>query len=1138
MVYISNSDLESRLKASRKRREQQFAAYTKGATDVAGWQTGTTNQEALDEENRLKNRSTLQKVTDKAKEIGGAISESYRSLGHTLGSLASEVPGTDLYKNKKAHESAQQDLLHQLTEINHQRFDRGPITPEQDAKLKKQFDAIKKNFDDSSNAYDWEAQNVKNLSAKKTAADVANITTDILSAGSYGAATRGAQAGRLFRAGEVGERVAQPVLKTVLRRAATGAITNVAGQVPQELLDNEKGVNLKRIGQQAGLGAVLGGLSGGLDVRANNRAANALAEADRASMSAVDESAGKAASALDAEDAFRKATYTSNQPLMLDAGQGRIDRRIGEIDKELEGYRQGTTDPNAYSSDPQNLDTLAGEPAGDTRLTKSGEPFKNTKSGVFAQTTNRTITSAEDTAKRTRELMRERDALVKERDGLSSITKYDGAEAPKLDVRDPQFKDAVDNELQAVDNAAPTPTFKDKPTGKVNALIDYFRTPTKVLKKIGLSDTADVVEHSFETYRKSLRTDMKQIQSWSQRVKSPGASERIFKYLDGQKIGLTGEELKVATEMKGFLKGWADKLGLPEDSRVSDYITHIFEGDLKGKTNDVTLSSILDKNGTTRSYNPFTQKRLGKAGYKEDVFAALDAYVKKSNRQLHMSPALKITADAAQNVDDRTARYLLKLNQSIAMKPDKMEQILNDVAASVTGDRFGDRLATRAMRAWRNTVYRATLGLNFGSAVRNLTQGTNTFAELGARRTVQGYTKIMRTFAQALEEKASGKTVTAWDELFDNGILDDAFHAQDRTLSAVKSTIQKVDTGLWAMFDTAEKINRGAAYYAAKAKGLAQKMTEEEAIAYAKDVVGKTQFRFNDIETPLALRSQVAKTVGQFQSFNIKQAEFLGGIAKGALKGNTKDIAKAVRWVGANIAMASTIGSLMGIKWWDAVPDFGTFRGVQSPLLQTAETAKEIIGGKNQYGQDTPRGDLVKSGAKDLFGLTVPAGTQTKKTYEGLQAVNRGASVTDSGKIRYTIPKTGENQLRAGLFGQYSLDEGQDYFAHGRQALSDKQTEVLNSVPSGEEKAYETLFRNMSEKRDSKLNTANKIKEEIKNKNFVKAKRLADEHNAGVEQELSNLSGQVGRPPKEITDYIRSTYKVNYQYYLDNKNKK
>lgn len=1078
-----------------------------------------------------KSKNFLQKAGDVAGAIETGVAQPFKHLATGVGeALAYD---TKTQKDARASQQGSFDAASKLL-IESTKKLKTETDPAKLARLHGVIDMANQTLKETSTAQNARTKEV--LAAtdpKKGAADVANIGLDVLSAGTYGVAGQGARTGVALRAGKVAKD-AEAINKgrAVAEGVATGAGLSGAGSAINQKVDTGK-VDLKKLATDAGLGGVLGGLAGGVTAHTTNKVVSANAARDAKMMQGVDESALKADAGMKAQEKFASSVKPTGQKL-LGTGAEYKQTRINEIDKQLEGLRTGKTDPNAYSSNPESMGSLKGEPAGNTKLTKAGEPYKNTKAGTFAETRPSTVTSAADTATQARSLLRERATLQNEVDGIASMPKGH-LDSPSLDIKNPKVANAVDNELQAIDKTThPTPpgggpASAETQTKKINSLTDYFRTPTKALKRIGLTDTANVVEGSFKNYREDLRNNLNQLKGWERRTKNlpDGSSGRIFKYLDGQSQRLSGEELKVADEMKAHFAGWADKLGLPKEGRVSDYITHIFEGDPKN-VSDPNLASILDNKATNQATNPFLKQRYGKEGYKQDAFAAMEAYMKKSTRKLHMDPALKSLADASQNVDDRTARYLIKLNQSIAMKPDRVEQFINDAVSSIPGveNKFGNQAGTKAMRAWRNTVYRATLGINVGSAMRNLTQGTNTFAELGTRDTLAGYSKLIRTFGDAAKRGAP-----AWDELNHMGILDDAVHMQDRNVTALKNNLQKLDKGLWAMFDTAERINRGAAYFGAKAKAMRRlNMTEEQAQNYARDVVGKTQFRFNDVETPLALRSQVAKTIGQFQSFNIKQAEFLGATAKGAIKGDKHEIAKAIRWAAANIAMASTVGGLLGIKWTDAIPDFGTFRGVRSPLLTTAGNIKSVVTGKNQYGQATDRKKLAKASLKSQVGLTVPGGTQINKTTDAIHTVSTGASKTEAGKTRFLVDKTPTNMARGALFGQYNLDPGKEFFAKGRKPLSDTQTQIVDAQSPQQKQAYYDLFQTLTKVTDSKKVTGDKIRQARADGNDAKAKRIADDHNQAVQRQVEQLQ-RSGNVPQHMVDYLHSTYKVNYDYY-------
>ena len=65
-------------------------------------------------------------------------------------------------------------------------------------------------------------------------------------------------------------------------------------------------------------------------------------------------------------------------------------------------------------------------------------------------------------------------------------------------------------------------------------------------------------------------------------------------------------------------------------------------------------------------------------------------------------------------------------------------------------------------------TYRGMLGANLGSALRNLSQGVNTYAILGERNTVTGYAKLFSSSARR--------------ELTEQGLLDQNF-IQDRAIS-------------------------------------------------------------------------------------------------------------------------------------------------------------------------------------------------------------------------------------------------------------------------------------------------------------------------------------------------------------------
>jgi hypothetical protein len=488
-------------------------------------------------------------------------------------------------------------------------------------------------------------------------------------------------------------------------------------------------------------------------------------------------------------------------------------------------------------------------------------------------------------------------------------------------------------------------------------IMDFLQTPELVLEKIGLGKQAAFLRDAYDAYRTELKAQIGKLVDWQKEVSGiPGASQRIFQFMDGQPIQLSGIERKVATEMQNYLKDWANRLHLPEDSRIANYITHIFEHDLITKEFDPDLAKLIADKIPGSVYDPFLERRLGAKGYIQDAFAAMDAYVKRATRKVNMDPALEHLKAAGEMLDLESEKYVMALAHQINLRPTLIDNYVDNFVKSTLGYRFGQRPVARVTRTIRQIIYRAKLGLNVTSALKNLTQGVNTYAKLGEKYTVIGYSTIMSRMAS-----------NNLEELYHVGVLEDAI-IQDRQLGVYKSLMKKIDPALFVLFDTAEKINRGAAYFGAKAKYIAGGMTEEKAITAAKRLVRDTQFAFGTIDTPVALGNDLVKTFLQFQTYNLKQLEFLKNMVK------NKELAGLVRYTVASIFVISTVGQALGMKPSDIIP---TIRvgGAPGPVL-----AADLFNlGKSAVTADIK--GTVTAGKKvggDILGL-LPASTQIKK---------------------------------------------------------------------------------------------------------------------------------------------------------------
>lgn len=582
---------------------------------------------------------------------------------------------------------------------------------------------------------------------------------------------------------------------------------------------------------------------------------------------------------------------------------------------------------------------------------------------------------------------------------------------------------------------------------KVN-IIDYLRTPDRVLNKIGFGKEAKLLRDQYEKYSVELPKNIDKISEWVKRVPK-NASERIFQHLDGKAVKLSPTEQKVADEIRAYLKDWADRLGLPEENRVANYITRLFDDQLIKQEFDEDLAKIISGKIPGEVYNPFLQKRLGAKGYKQDVWGALDAYTKRATRKVHLDPALdRIREKAGSSLDftqleESQFKYIQRYIDRVQMRPTEVDNAIDNAVKQTLGYRFGQRPVTNVSRFLRRMTYRGMLGANLGSALRNLSQGVNTYAVLGEKYTAIGYAKLLQPASQR--------------ELIEQGIFNNNF-IEDRVLSSTKKLLQKGDKALWFFFDRAEKINRGSAYLGAKAKGLGKGMNEQEAIDYAKNIVRKTQFSYDAVDQPVALGSDIMKTLFQFQTYTTKQTEFLTEMIK------DKNVVGLLRYAIGGYLFVNTVGKALGMSESELIPLWDTITGERkfspAPALKfPIEVVKAVADTPDKYGNERDLEQKAKDVGKSLIGL-IPGGNQIKKTVEGMQANAEGGSFTKAGVKQFEVGQSPAAKLQTVLFGKYANQNAKDYF-NKTTTTGDKE---LDKVIKDQKKADKTTTNKVTAK--------------------------------------------------------------------------
>lgn len=577
-------------------------------------------------------------------------------------------------------------------------------------------------------------------------------------------------------------------------------------------------------------------------------------------------------------------------------------------------------------------------------------------------------------------------------------------------------------------------------------LLDYFRSPAKVLKEVGLGKEAENIRTAWNAKDAMIKDQQVHLGQWQKALDLIGekqdmspemVNKRIFKALDGQPIELTKPEQFIANDVRAWYEDWANKLALPQERRITEYVPHVFERGQIKKEFDYELAHQIFGNLPKGVYNPFEQARMGKLGYVEDFIRVSDAYLKRGAREFHMTPVLRRINDYVDNNKDlistRTYEYIQGVLSDVNMRPAGIDELIDTtIKKSPIGYRLGQRPTNYLSSKVSKAIYRGALWFNPKSAIQNLAQQSNNYAVLGEKHFMLGWYDFLEN-----------NTRNGAKELFDEGVLENRF-LKDNSLKLNKTRLEKIDPYAYKLFDTAERINRGVAYYGAKRKALDQGMPMDKAKEYAREVVRKTNFEFSPVDTPAILKGDTAKMLGQFSSYPLKQGEFLAELAK------DKNLLGLIRYTASTYAFYKLIGEALGMGGSlaeKAIPQLGF-----SPAVDMASNIKGLVenamsGSENEYETAKQKKNLTSSAW-----LLAPAGVQTKRTLQGAMANFESGNISSKGSLKYPINPDLHNRIKVLVFGPSSDEAARIYYDEGLSALTEKETKQWKAaVRSGEE---------------------------------------------------------------------------------------
>lgn len=502
-----------------------------------------------------------------------------------------------------------------------------------------------------------------------------------------------------------------------------------------------------------------------------------------------------------------------------------------------------------------------------------------------------------------------------------------------------------------------------------------------------------------------------------------------------------------------------------------------------------TLSGVSEFTTPRSKWLSFAQKRRGPITDEDAVGGFVD-YIKSAGYAKHIDPQISKFRNLAGELAEKTAE-----GTEQAGKVNNFIEFLNDFSNDLSGktnplDRTvqkwipGGRKTFRVID-WLNKRVKANVILgNASSSIAQIFNVPQGIASAGINNSIKG---LGRSLASMFKKNApqeqsiflKERYFDAFDK-FDKGIVNDTRKFAAWMVGALDEVGSKyiwnshyekaIKEGIQNPIKYADDMTRSLV--AGRGIGevpLAQKSKVFQMVAPFQlevanlwhvmgDMVGEKQFgKLATLFVMNYLFNRVAEKVrGSDVTFDPIQAtiEAVQAFAEEEDKG--KGLLRASGRIGGEVLSNVPGGQTVAAMY----PEYGFSAGDFK-----APTRKDFFG----KGDPTRFGGglLVTKGLEDpLFKIAPPfGGQQLKRTIEGVGAVNKGYSESATGRIQYTIDKKPVNYLKGAVFGKSSLDEARSYYDEGRSVLGEKQSEMLKSAETPEEKSgyYGEVIRKRTE---------------------------------------------------------------------------
>jgi len=387
-------------------------------------------------------------------------------------------------------------------------------------------------------------------------------------------------------------------------------------------------------------------------------------------------------------------------------------------------------------------------------------------------------------------------------------------------------------------------------------------------------------------------------------------------------------------------------------------------------------------------------------------------------------------------------------------------------------------------------------------------------------------------------------------ELKLSGVLDEGTGLKDLkglTQSKAGKAFDKVSDGLMIMVSTMDNIMRAQAYAGAKAKGLklngakwerwaneagltgqaAQDFVQKKAMEYGTKATVDTQFITSKVDAPAAFNGPGMRTLTQLATFDGKQAGFLIRMGLKPIKdvknGNYRlaanDMGKLVAMGATAWGVQATLGQFIGMKETDHIPFYDQIQAWTN--IEGKDEKGYERDQKNKFRRSPAMTLLFGDGAKNpgLLGalakkdkgegvkefwdknwqLIVPAGTQAKRTAEGIKSVEEGVVKNDKGNNRFVQNQDQGNALKAAILGKYTTENGQKWLKEGSfSAVKESQQQKIESLGSSKAREQATEYFQRTNKIPKRQDAFNEAKQALQEGNRNRAQSIINEYNSKV----------------------------------------